>query len=79
LDVQDFQGDTVLHLSSRMGHKEITSAICEEDNCDPLAKRNNKKELPIDIARSHIVFQIIKICSDRNQLRRELAYLKSVS
>lgn len=79
MDVQDYQGDTALHLSSRMGHKEITSALCEEDNCDPLSKRNNKSEFPIEIARSHVVFQLIKICTDRNRLRQELNNLKSAT
>jgi ankyrin repeat protein len=79
LEVRDYCGDTALHLASRIGHKEITSAICEEDTCDPLSRKNNRNELPLQIARSHEVFQLIKICIDRNQLRRELNEIRKYS
>lgn len=74
--MQDDQGDTALHIASRIGHKEICAAICEEDSCDPLSRRNNKGEDPLQIARSHLVFQIIKTCIDRNALRKELKQLR---
>lgn len=78
LGLQDDQGDTALHIASRIGHKEICAAICEEESCDPVTMRNNKREDPLQIARSHIVFQIIKTCIDRNALRKELKQLRGL-
>ena len=79
LEVQDDAGDTALHIASRIGHKEICSAICEEDTCDPANYKNLKNETPLEIARSHTVFQIIKTCIDRNILRNELKELRKMN
>lgn len=76
LNVQDKKGDTALHLASRLGFVEITSAICNEDSCDPLLVKNNDGMYPIDVVRSHKVWQMIKVCQTRNDLLEELHALK---
>lgn len=76
LNVQDKQGDTALHIASRMGFVEIASAICHEDSCDPLCAKNKENMYPIDVVRNHKVWQMIKVCQTRNELRRELLALK---
>ena len=78
LQKQDKKGDTALHIASRLGYVEITGAICDEESCDPCAVKNNEGKLPIDIVRSHKVFQIIKICQTRNELRNQLEKLQSL-
>ena len=77
LDVQDKKGDTALHVASRMGFVEITAAICDEESCDPLCCKNKEGLYPIDVIRSHKVFQMIKVCQTRNELMKELALLKA--
>jgi ankyrin repeat protein len=77
IDIQDQKGDTPLHIASRMGFVEIASLICDEDACDPLVCVNENGKYPIDVVRSHKVFQVIKICQTRNELRQELQVLKS--
>ena len=76
LDVQDKKGDTALHIASRLGFVEITSAICSEDSCDPLCVKNSEGKYPIDVVRSHKVWQMIKVCQTRNELQQELRALK---
>lgn len=76
LDVQDKKGDTALHIASRMGFVEIAGLICDEDSCDPLCAQNKAGQYPIDVVRSHKVFQMIKVCQTRNELLRELEALK---
>lgn len=76
LDVQDKQGDTALHVASRMGFVEITAAICDEESCDPRCVVNKVGKYPIDAIRSHKVFQMIKVCQTRNELMAELKALK---
>ena len=50
--------------------------ICDEESCNPLKKKNNNQQLPIDVAKNHSVFQHIQICTDRNKLRKELKELQ---
>lgn len=77
LDVQDKKGDTALHVASRMGFVEIAAAICDEESCDPLCCQNNAGKYPIDVIRTHAVWQMIKVCQTRNELLAELAALKT--
>ena len=76
LDVQDKKGDTALHVASRMGFVEITAAICDEDSCDPLCCTNDEGKYPIDVIRTHKVWQMIKVCQTRNELQAELKALQ---
>jgi ankyrin repeat protein len=76
LDFQDKKGDTALHVASRMGFVEIAGLICDEPACDPLCAVNNAGQYPIDVVRSHKVFQMIKVCQTRNELQRELQQLR---
>jgi len=76
LDVQDKKGDTALHVASRMGFVEITAAICDEESCDPLCCTNDEGKYPIDVIRTHKVWQMIKVCQTRNELQVELKALK---
>mmetsp|Transcript_29014 Transcript_29014/g.48750 ORF Transcript_29014/g.48750 Transcript_29014/m.48750 type:complete len:782 (-) Transcript_29014:384-2729(-) len=79
LDLQDLNGDTALHIAAKQGYVEITSVLCDEDSCDPQAVRNKRQQLPLDVARSHRVFQLIQICQRRNELQQELASLSKHS
>lgn len=76
LDLQDKKGDTALHIASRLGFVEIAGLICDEESCDPLCVRNKAGQYPIDVVRSHKVFQMIKLCQTRNELQRELCELR---
>ena len=76
LQIQDSKGDTPLHIASHMGFVEITSLICDEETCDPLAVTNKAGQYPIDVVRSHKIWQMIKVCQTRNELRQELRSLQ---
>lgn len=76
LELQDKKGDTALHIASRLGFVEIAGLICDEASCDPLCAKNKVGEYPIEVVRSHKVFQMIKLCQTRNELQRELRELK---
>lgn len=76
MDLQDKKGNTPLHLAASAGYAEIAGVICDEPKCDPLVKKNYYAKYPIDIAKNHKTFQMIKMCQDRNQLEAELNALR---
>lgn len=77
LDIQDKQGDTALHIASRLGYDQIANLICDEESCDPYCCKNRFQEYPIDINKNHKVWQHIKAAIDRNALKKELEELRS--
>lgn len=78
IDLQDLNGDTPLHIASRMGYVPIVTSLCNEERMDPSAKLNKAKEKCIDITKSHKIFQTIKICQDSMDLQLELKRLRSI-
>jgi len=75
---QCHKGDTPLHIASRGGFLEIADILCAEEDLNPGAHVNNEQLTPIQICKSHRVFQSIKLCQNRWDLRLELRELRRV-
>jgi hypothetical protein len=80
---RDVNGDTPIHLASRVGNQEIVEALCDAGaDSDTLKNKKSKIDLIIfslfsdetaaDIARTQAIFQILKLAAARRDAEREL-------
>jgi hypothetical protein len=70
IDPVDKAGDTPLHISSKNGDYNIVMLLCDS-GANPLIK-NKANKYPIDLAKSHSIYQILKVEGDKRLLRDEL-------
>ena len=70
LDPMDKAGDTPLHIAASNGDYNIVMFLCDS-GANPLV-RNKANKYPIDLAKSHAIYQILKVEGDRRVLRDEL-------
>jgi len=75
LNVQDFQGDTPLHLACRNGLEPIVEILCD-GGASPTCGKNKAGKLPIDEARTHKTYQILNLTAERNRCMTELSALQ---
>jgi len=74
LDPVDHNGDTPLHIGSANGDYHIVMLLCDS-GANPLVK-NNKGKYPIELAKSHAIYQILKVESDRRSMIEEIRSIR---
>jgi hypothetical protein len=74
MDSVDQNGDTPLHISSRNGDYNIVVLLC--DSGANVLIKNKVNKYPIELAKSHAIYQVLKVEGDRQQLESELNQLK---
>ena len=62
-------------LSKKLSLDEITEILCDGGS-DPLCFKNNDGKLPIDLVKSHRMYQLLKLTADRQQSIQELEKLR---
>ena len=74
LDPVDHNGDTPLHIGSANGDYHIVELLCDS-GANPLIK-NNKGKYPIELAKSHAIYQILKVESDKRSMQEEVRAIR---
>ena len=74
VNVQNYAGDTPIHLASRKGFKELVAALCDA-NANPELK-NSAGYTPLQEAQLFSIQQLLRLQEDAYKLRQELACVK---
>lgn len=70
----DSNGDTPLHIGSANGDYSLVMLLCDKGS-NPLIK-NKLGKSPIDLAKSHEVYQILKVESDKRIIEEEISQVQ---